>query len=92
MGIFLSQEDLARTDGAEDVVFRSPVPTRVVSNGEFTPIPQTEQQKRVEARIQQLADSYGARQRLDRRRFLQTSCGMATAFLAMNQVFGRVSR
>jgi uncharacterized protein len=90
MGIFLSQEDLARTEGAEDVVFRSPVPTRVVSNGEFTPIPQTEQQKRVEARIQQLADSYGARQGLDRRRFLQTSCGMATAFLAMNQVFGRV--
>jgi hypothetical protein len=38
----------------------------------------------------QLAEEYGARQGLDRRRFLQTSCGMATAFLAMNQVFGRV--
>jgi hypothetical protein len=61
IGIFLSKQDLARTEGAEDVVSRSPVPTRVVSNGEFTPIPQTEQQKRVEARIQELADSYGAR-------------------------------
>ena len=90
MGIFLSKEDLARTEGAENAAFRSPVPTRVVSNGEFTPIPQTAQQKQVEARIQELADAYGARQGLDRRRFLQTSCGMATAFLAMNQVFGRV--
>jgi hypothetical protein len=61
-----------------------------VSNGEFTPIPQTPQQKQVEARIGELAEEYGARQGLDRRRFLETSCGMATAFLAMNQVFGRV--
>jgi predicted TIM-barrel fold metal-dependent hydrolase len=90
MGIFLNQDDLARTEGAENSRFRSPVPTRVVSNGEFTPIPQTVQQKQVEARIGELADQYGARQGLDRRRFLQTSCGMATAFLAMNQVFGRV--
>ena len=90
MGIFLDRNELARTEGAENAAFRSPVPTRVVSNGEFTPIPQTEQQKQVEARIGELADTYGARQGLDRRRFLQTSCGMATAFLAMNQVFGRV--
>jgi hypothetical protein len=31
----------------------------------------------------------GARQGLDRRRFLETRCAIATAFLAMNQVFGR---
>jgi hypothetical protein len=41
-------------------------------------------------RIGELADRYGARQGLDRRRFLETSCGMATAFLAINQVFGQV--
>jgi hypothetical protein len=90
MGIYLDKDELARTEGAENTGFRSPVPTRIVSNGEFTPIPQTEQQRQVEARIGELADDYGARQGLDRRRFLQTSCGMATAFLAMNQVFGRV--
>src|SRR5207245_8446585 len=49
---------------------------------------QTAQQKQVEARIKELADRHGARQGLDRRRFLRTSCGMAAAFLAMNQVFG----
>ena len=34
----------------------SPVPTQVVSNGEFTPLPQSEDQARVEARIGALAD------------------------------------
>jgi uncharacterized protein len=61
MGIFLDEKELARTEGAENAAFRTPVPTRVVSNGEFTPIPQTEQQKKVEARIGELADRYGVR-------------------------------
>ena len=30
------------------------------------------------------------RHNIDRRRFLQTSAGMATAFLAMNKVFGPI--
>jgi uncharacterized protein len=79
MGIFLDKDELSRTEGAENTGFRSPVPTRIVSNGEFTPIPQTEQQKQVEARIGELADAYGARQGLDRRRFLETGCGMAAS-------------
>jgi uncharacterized protein len=69
MGIFLDQDELSRTEGAKHAAFRSPLPTRIVFNGEFTPIPQTEQQKRVEARIGELADAYGARHGLDRRRF-----------------------
>ena len=36
----------------------------------------------------ELADKYGAKQGLDRRQFLATSCGMAAAFVAMNDVFG----
>src|SRR4051794_37568012 len=34
----------------------SPVPTRMVSNGEYMPVPQTDHQKRVEARVAELAD------------------------------------
>jgi hypothetical protein len=48
------------------------------------------QQRQVEAHIQELADKYGARQGLDRRQFLSTSCGMAAAFVAMNKVFGPI--
>jgi hypothetical protein len=45
---FLSQEELQRTAPAE-TAFASPVPTQIVSNGEFNPLPQTREQKRVEA-------------------------------------------
>jgi predicted TIM-barrel fold metal-dependent hydrolase len=70
----------------------TPVPTQIVSNEEFEPLPQTADQKRVEARIHELADGYARRLGLSRRAFLQTSGGMATAFLAMNDVFGPVFR
>ena len=68
MASFLDKNELSRTEGAEITVFRPPVPTRSVSNGKFTPMLQTEHQKQVEARIGQLADAYGARHGLDRRR------------------------
>ena len=89
MGTYLTPEEIRELDDA-DVRFESPVPTQIVSNGEFTPLPQTEDQKKVEARIKELAELHGAKLGLDRRQFLQTSAGMATAFLAMNEVFGPV--
>ncbi|MDP6515859.1 MAG: amidohydrolase family protein [Alphaproteobacteria bacterium] len=53
-------------------------------------MPQTADQKKVERRIKELADIYGAKLGMNRRQFLQSSCGMAAAFLAMNDVFGPV--
>jgi uncharacterized protein len=87
MGMYLSARELAQLASAE-TAFPSPVPTQIISNGEFTPLPQTPQQQHVEARIKELADTHGAKQGLDRRQFLRTSCGMAAAFVALNQVFG----
>ena len=66
----------------------SPVPTQVVSNEEFIPRPQNKQQKQVERLIGQLADERAKKLGLDRRAFLASSMGMATAFLAMNRVYG----
>lgn len=77
----------ARADVAEP--FRSPVPTRMISNGEYMPAPQTEKQKQVEARIQDLAESASKKLGIDRRSFLVSTGGMAAAFVAMNEVFGR---
>jgi hypothetical protein len=70
----------------------TPIPTQIVSNEEFVPMPQTEDQRRVESRINELADSYARRLGISRRAFLQTSGGMAAAFMAMNDVFGPVFR
>jgi predicted TIM-barrel fold metal-dependent hydrolase len=85
---YLSPAELTRTTPAETAAFRSPVPTQIVSNGEFTPLPQTREQQRVEARIKEMADQLGRRQGQSRRQFLASAAGMATAFLAMNEVFG----
>jgi predicted TIM-barrel fold metal-dependent hydrolase len=85
---YLSDNELRRTAPAEVASFKSPVPTQIVSNGEFNPLPQTPEQQRVEARVKTLADTLGKKHGMDRRQFLASSAGMAAAFLAMNEVFG----
>jgi uncharacterized protein len=66
-----------------------PIPTRLVSNEEFPPIPQTPVQRRVEDRILADAARLAPRLGLSRRQFLSRSTGMAASLLAMNAVFGR---
>jgi hypothetical protein len=86
MGTWLSEREQRLVVGAETASAATPIPTQIVSNGEYLPPPQSETQKRVERRIFELADDNGKRLGLNRRQFLQTSCGMAAAFLAMNEV------
>jgi hypothetical protein len=86
---WLSDEQLARCAPAEKEPFQSPVPTRMVSNGEYMPFPQTQKQKHVERRIQELADKVCKKVGISRREFLGGSGGMAAAFMAMNDVYGK---
>lgn len=89
-GVAMSDQEMERVEGAEKIAFRSPVPTQIISNGEYNPLPQTEKQRQVEGLIKEMGDRYAKHQGMDRRRFLGTAAGMATAFLAMNKVFGPV--
>ena len=89
MGSYFTEREYRQVEPAENA-FQSPIPTQVVSNGEFNPPPQSRRQKQVEERIKELADRHGAKQGLDRREFLRTGSGMAAAFLAMNEVYGDV--
>ena len=73
----------AATDGF------SPLPTRVVSNEEYLPLPPTPQQAEVAARLGEAALSHARRLGMSRRGFLASSSGMAAGFLALNAVFGR---
>jgi uncharacterized protein len=77
----------ARADAGDRL--RSPIPTRMVSNGEYMPIAQTGDQRRVEARLRELADEGSRKLGIDRRRFLTSTAGTAAALIAMNEVFGR---
>ena len=80
---------LARKCELDDYLGRAlPIPTQVVSNEEYYPLGQTRQQQAVEHHLTEMAGRNAKKLGMDRRRFLRTSCGMATAFAAMNQVFG----
>src|SRR5207249_2462628 len=66
----------------------SPIPTRIASNEEFIPPPQSAEQLAFEARLAELSAQHARRQNLTRRQFLRTGAGMAAALAALNQVFG----
>src|ERR1700740_1608706 len=66
----------------------SPVPTQVVSNEEFIPRPQNEKQKQVENLIDDMAQEKSKKLGMDRRAYLASAMGLATAFLAQNRVYG----
>jgi predicted TIM-barrel fold metal-dependent hydrolase len=66
----------------------SPIPTRIASNEEFIPPPQSPEQKEYEARLTDISERAAKRQGVSRRSFLQTGSGMAAALMALNQVFG----
>ncbi len=86
--MWFTKSQLRKVARAHETAFRSPLPTRMVSNGEYMPILQTLQQQRVEKRIGEIAETNAKRIGMTRRDYLRTSCGLAAAFLAMNEVFG----
>jgi len=85
---FLSDREIAGLAPADEAAFRSPVPTQMISNAEFNPLPQNEKQKEVEARIKDFGKKKGRSLGMDLGRFLRSPMGMAAAFVAMNDVYG----
>src|SRR6476660_5288297 len=81
-------EKVTPADAVDDPLY-SPIPTQMVSNGEYMPEPQTQQQKHVEVRLKELADHASKKLGISRRDFMTTSGGMAASFIAMNDAFGK---
>src|SRR6516225_9345098 len=69
-----------------------PIPTQVVSNEEFIPLPQTKKQLAVENELLETGSRISKKLGIDRRQFFRTACGMAAGFAAMNTVFGHFFR
>src|SRR3981189_1212952 len=84
----LTEEELAALMPSELCQYQTPIPTQIVSSDEFYPDPQNERQREVEARLLAMADEFGGKQGLSRRRFFQSAAGMAASFVAMNDVYG----
>ena len=89
MSLLISDHDVAAMHPAEALP-ALPIPMQVISNGEFIPAPATARQRRVARRVQEMAAEHAPRQGLSRRGFLRTPAGLATAFLALNEVHGNV--
>jgi uncharacterized protein len=87
---WLSDEQLSKVSPSEGLAFQSPVPTRCVSNGEYMPFKQTEDQKHVEFRIKEMAGEAAKRLGKPLGQFLATTGGLAVAFIAMNEVYGKM--
>jgi predicted TIM-barrel fold metal-dependent hydrolase len=87
--MWLTGSQLSKCQRALLSLSRTPIPSRMVSNGEYMPVLQAPEQHRVEKRIVAMADANSKRLGTTRREYLRSSCGMAVAFLAMNEVFGR---
>ena len=51
MSSWLSEREQRLVAGAETISAATPIPTQIVSNGEYLPPPQSETQKRVEHRM-----------------------------------------
>ena len=58
------------------------MPTQVVSNEEFIPRPQNDDQKKVERLIDEMSGENSKRLGMDRWAYLASSMGLAAAFLA----------
>ena len=86
---FLSEEELAKLVSAESL-FPAPIPVQSVSSDEFMPGPQTPKQREFEARVKEMGAQAATHLGMSRRRFFQSAAGMATAFLAMNDTYGRI--
>src|SRR5215216_6320273 len=74
-------------DAESDI--QSPIPNQISSNEEFIPPPQSAKEREVENRLREMASRNAKRLGVSRRRFLQSSCGMAAAMLCFNEVFGK---
>src|SRR3981081_4588541 len=84
----LTDAELVALMPSELCAYQTPIPTQIVSSDEFYPDPQNERQREVEARLLAMADEFGGKQGLSRRRFFQSAAGMAASFVAMNDVYG----
>src|SRR5687767_14306114 len=87
---WLDPAELRQVLPAETSAFPSPIPTQSVSSDEFMPAPQSAKQREFEARVKEYGSALAQQQGLSRRGFFKTAAGMAAAFMAMNDTYGRL--
>jgi len=91
MGSWLSEREQRLVAGAAAASAATPVPTQIVSNGEYLPPSQSATQKQVEAALMSWPDPQQQTARLEPPAVPANELRfMAAAFLAMNEIYGNV--
>jgi len=85
---FFSEHDREGLTAAEEREPRTPLPVRMVASEEYLPITQAAKQRESEQPMYTIADEIAPELGMSRRRFFQTSAGMAAGFLVLNQAVG----
>ena len=75
----LGLQDRDETEGA------LPVPSQVLSNGEFNPAPENDTQRKIKAEILSEADVIAKKNNVSRRAFLRSAAGFALSFSVMDK-------
>src|SRR5205809_5991534 len=86
---WLTDAQLAKCARADTELFPSPIPTQLVSNGEWIPMPQTKEQQRIEARTNEPADTAAKKLGRSRRKCMAATGGLAGPLLRGTGTFGR---
>jgi predicted TIM-barrel fold metal-dependent hydrolase len=77
-----------RKKSEHDEPIESPVSFTPCSNGEFCPPEPTERDRRAERRFRELVEEKSRRLGMSRRQFAESACGLATALVVINEVYG----
>jgi len=68
--MWFTKSQIKKCERAHLSALRTPLPNRIVSNGEYMPLPQTAHQKHVEHTIISMADANSKRIGMTRREYL----------------------
>ena len=84
----LSRMDRGAKKSEPESAPQSPITFRPCSNGEYCPRPESELDRRAEARFREIVDDKRRRHGMSRREFVESACGTAAALAVLNQVYG----
>jgi predicted TIM-barrel fold metal-dependent hydrolase len=77
---------MGKSDQDEPVT--SPIAFHPSSNGEFCPTPESERDRRANARWRELVEEKHKRVGMTRRQFAESACGYAASLLVLNEIYG----
>lgn len=88
---FSAREELRERVPARTLRQNTPIAMPNIASDDSIPALTSEKRREVEARVLDMGDEVGSKQRLSRRQFFESAGGMVVAFVAINNSFGTIA-